>query len=116
MVIFQKIDYATKACSSNIEMTPLCKVDATVAGVWGASGVRGAGGVDEQERNSTGSRCCWLAGRLGSEAVVAGVDRCMVVCPVDPGDAGGDSDDRCGLGRIPALAARRPAKMGGTLS
>jgi len=40
---------ATFACSRNIEMTPLCKVDVTLLGVRGASGVRGAGGVDEQE-------------------------------------------------------------------
>ena len=30
-------------------MTPLCKVDVTLPGVRGASGVRDAGGVDEQE-------------------------------------------------------------------
>src|SRR5262249_45734818 len=30
-------------------MTPLCKVDVTLPGVRGAWGVRGAGGVDEQE-------------------------------------------------------------------
>src|SRR6516165_6904626 len=30
-------------------MTPLCKVDVTLPGVRRASGVRGAGGVDEQE-------------------------------------------------------------------
>jgi hypothetical protein len=34
------------------EMTPRCKVDVTLPGVRGASGVRGAGGVDEQERIS----------------------------------------------------------------
>src|SRR3954469_5787354 len=37
-------------CCRNIEMTPLCKVDVTLPGVRGASGVRDGGGVDEQER------------------------------------------------------------------
>src|SRR6516225_4223661 len=37
------------ACNGNIEMTPLCKVDVTLPGVRGASGVGDAGGVDEQE-------------------------------------------------------------------
>src|SRR3974390_1481139 len=46
-------------CNRNIEMTPLCKVDVTLPGVRGALGVRGAGGVDEQE----GIRPAWgLAG------------------------------------------------------
>src|SRR3954466_3657836 len=36
-------------CSSNIEMTPLCKVDVTLPEVRGALGVRDDGGVDEQE-------------------------------------------------------------------
>ena len=40
---------ARVGCKRNIEMTPLCKVDVTLPGVRGALGVRGAGGVDEQE-------------------------------------------------------------------
>src|SRR4051812_40451059 len=42
-------NYASLACSSNIEMTPLCKVDVTLPEVRGALGVRDVGGVDEQE-------------------------------------------------------------------
>jgi hypothetical protein len=48
-VIFHKAQTAAFHCSSNIEMTPLCKVDLTLAGVRRASEVRGAGGVDEQK-------------------------------------------------------------------
>src|SRR4051795_546062 len=69
--IFHNRGYATITCSSNIEMTPLCKVDVTLPEVRGALGVRDAGGVDEQEgirsaRNFAGrsvwpSACC---GRL----------------------------------------------------
>jgi hypothetical protein len=47
--IFRNLCSATFLCSSNIEMAPLCKVDVTLPGVRGASGVRDAGGVDEQE-------------------------------------------------------------------
>src|SRR3954449_10477104 len=62
-VIFHNGHYATNGCSSNIEMTPLCKVDVTLPGVRGASEVHDAGGVDEQEgirsaRNSAG-RSVW---------------------------------------------------------
>ena len=47
--IYHNIRSADSVCNSNIEMTPLCKVDVTLAGVRRASGVRGVGGVDEQE-------------------------------------------------------------------
>src|SRR5271156_4693575 len=47
--IFQKTGYATCRCNRNIEKTPLCKVDMTLPGVRGASGVRDDGGVDEQK-------------------------------------------------------------------
>jgi hypothetical protein len=44
--IFLNAGYPARSCNSNIEMTPLCKIDVTLPGVRGASGVRGAGGVD----------------------------------------------------------------------
>jgi hypothetical protein len=47
--VFHNRAYPTFSCKRNIEMTPLCKVDVTLPGVRGALGVRGAGGVDEQE-------------------------------------------------------------------
>src|SRR5215212_6853547 len=57
---FQKLPYPTIFCSRNIEMTPLCKVDVTLPEVRGASGVRDAGGVDEQEgiRSARSSAGC----------------------------------------------------------
>src|SRR3954454_2016750 len=63
--IFHNQRYATAGCNRNIEMTPLCKVDVTLPGVRGASEVRDAGGVDEQEgirsaRNSAG-RSVWAS-------------------------------------------------------
>src|SRR5277367_2187355 len=42
-------NYAAFLCNRNIEKTPLCKVDVTLPGVRGASGVRDDGGVDEQK-------------------------------------------------------------------
>jgi hypothetical protein len=36
------------ACKSNIEMTPLCKVEVTLPRVLGSREVRRGGGVDEQ--------------------------------------------------------------------
>src|SRR3954470_20831094 len=61
--VFQKTDYAATWCSRNIEMTPLCKVDVTLPGVRGASGVRDGGGVDEQEgirsARSSAGRSVW---------------------------------------------------------
>jgi hypothetical protein len=35
-------------CKSNIEMTPLCKVEVTLPGVLGSREERRGGGVDEQ--------------------------------------------------------------------
>src|SRR3954465_9569739 len=74
--------YTTTPCSSNIEMTPLCKVDVTLPGVRGALGVCDGGGVDEQEgirsaRNFAG-RSVWPSacrGRLRAARpeAVAGV-------------------------------------------
>src|SRR4051794_22822302 len=56
-------NYTTLTCSRNIEMTPLCKVDVTLPGVRGASGVRDGGGVDEQEgirsARSSAGRSVW---------------------------------------------------------
>ena len=46
--IFHNIYYATFLCSSNIEMTPLCKVEVTLPWVLGSWGMRRGGGVDEQ--------------------------------------------------------------------
>src|SRR6516225_7055980 len=40
--------YVTASCSSNIEMTPLCKVDVTLPRILGSRGMRRGGGVDEQ--------------------------------------------------------------------
>src|SRR5215213_10792171 len=58
--IFQNDAYQSLRCSRNIEMTPLCKVDVTLPEVRGASGVRDAGGVDEQEgiRSARSSAGC----------------------------------------------------------
>ena len=39
---------APGGCSSNIEMTPLCKVDVTLPRILGSRGMRRGGGVDEQ--------------------------------------------------------------------
>ena len=48
-VIFQNAGYAPFFCKSNIEMTPLCKVEVTLPRVLGSREVhRGGGGVDEQ--------------------------------------------------------------------
>ena len=47
-LIFQIAPYATLCCTSNIEMTPLCKVKVTLARVLGSWGMRRDGGVDEQ--------------------------------------------------------------------
>jgi hypothetical protein len=40
--------YAPTHCRSNIEMTPLCKVEVTLPRVLGSREVRLGGGVDEQ--------------------------------------------------------------------
>ena len=40
--------FADGICSSNIEMTPLCKVDVTLPRILGSRGMRRGGGVDEQ--------------------------------------------------------------------
>lgn len=70
-LICHNVSSAAPPCNRNIEKTPLCKVDATLPGVRGASGVRNAGGVDEQkgirparsfadERHSNiDARVCW---------------------------------------------------------
>jgi hypothetical protein len=42
--------YADTACTRNIEMAPLCKVEVTLAWVLGSREVRHDGGVDEQAR------------------------------------------------------------------
>ena len=47
-LIFHKPSYRTLTCSSNIEMTPLCKVDVTLPRILGSRGMRRGGGVDEQ--------------------------------------------------------------------
>jgi hypothetical protein len=47
-VIFQKRVYATASCKRNIEMTPLCKIEATLPRVLGSREVRLGGVVDEQ--------------------------------------------------------------------
>jgi hypothetical protein len=69
IVGFHKTRYAARSCSRNIEMTPLCKVDATLREVRGASGVRDAGGVDEQEgirpARSLVGRALWPSARGG---------------------------------------------------
>jgi hypothetical protein len=47
--IFHNLHYAALLCKSNIEMTPLCKVEVTLPRVFGVGEVhRGGGGVDEQ--------------------------------------------------------------------
>ncbi len=40
--------YAAGLCTSNIEMTPLCKVEVTLPRVLGSRGMGRGGGVDEQ--------------------------------------------------------------------
>ena len=46
---FQKAAFSFRYCKSNIEMTPLCKVEVTLPRVLGSREVhRGGGGVDEQ--------------------------------------------------------------------
>jgi hypothetical protein len=48
-IIFQKARYAPHDCKSNIEMTPLCKVEVTLPRFLGSREVRlGGGVVDEQ--------------------------------------------------------------------
>jgi hypothetical protein len=48
-VIFQIACFATLACKSNIEMTPLCNIEVTLPRVLGSREVRRGGGVvDEQ--------------------------------------------------------------------
>ena len=39
---------AARTCKSNIEMTPLCKIEVTLPRVVGSREVRCGGGVDEQ--------------------------------------------------------------------
>jgi hypothetical protein len=46
--IFHNIYYATARCKRNIEMTPLCKIEATLPRVLGSREVRLGGVVDEQ--------------------------------------------------------------------
>jgi len=46
--IFQKIPYGLLLCKRNIEMTPLCKIEATLPRVLGSREVRLGGVVDEQ--------------------------------------------------------------------
>ena len=41
--------YGASGCTSNIEMTPLCKVEVTLPRVLGSRGMGRGGGVDEQE-------------------------------------------------------------------
>ena len=43
-----RADFPHQRCSSNIEMTPLCKVDVTLPRILGSRGMRRGGGVDEQ--------------------------------------------------------------------
>jgi hypothetical protein len=47
-VIFQKTGYRTLFCKSNIEVTPLCKVEVTLLRVLGSRGAHRGGVVDEQ--------------------------------------------------------------------
>jgi hypothetical protein len=47
-VIFQKPHLCAKRCKSNIEMTPLCKIEMTLPRVLGSRGVHRGGGVDEK--------------------------------------------------------------------
>src|SRR4051812_47818061 len=62
-LFFQLRVFPAAACRSNIEMTPLCKVDVTLPEVRGALGVRDDGGVDEQEgiqsARSSAGRSVW---------------------------------------------------------
>jgi hypothetical protein len=47
--IFHKVGYAPFLCKRNVEMTPLCKIEVTLARVLGSREVRRGGGVvDEQ--------------------------------------------------------------------
>ena len=46
--ICHNIRYRTFACKRNIEMTPLCKIEATLPRVLGSREVRRGGVVDEQ--------------------------------------------------------------------
>ena len=46
--IFHNAHYAAVACKRNIEMTPLCKIEATLPRVLGSREVRLGGVVDEQ--------------------------------------------------------------------
>jgi hypothetical protein len=47
-VIFQNVDYPTRLCKRNIEMTPLCKIEVTLPRVLGSREVCLGGVVDEQ--------------------------------------------------------------------
>jgi len=47
-LIFQNACYTTFTCKRNIEMTPLCKIEATLPRVLGSREVRLGGVVDEQ--------------------------------------------------------------------
>jgi len=47
-VIFHKPDTRTRPCKSNIEMTPLCKIEVTHPRVLGSREVHRGGVVDEQ--------------------------------------------------------------------